>query len=203
MKTPVEPSTVVPEKKVTASVNGMDAPHLSSAADPVARSREQLHHYLAVNKVAQRAPFNDDVQSQERVHPQPSHAAADEQSLLWDTALAFTAKWWDEQPWGRAVKPLITHYEHRIRAQPISTLAVAAACGAALVILRPWRLVVAVSAVSAALNKSNAIGQVIHRLMPQQHISTPTSSGASFSSSTSHRPGHSTGSSEPPISNLL
>jgi hypothetical protein len=178
-KTPVDAPSAVAMHEVSAPTNGVALPHGPAVAghsnltgDPVARSRKQLQHYLS-DAVQPDPPVSQ--KAGENVYPGnpgtnsntqgQGEALYQEHGFLWNTLLTISSKWWDDQPWSRAVSPLVAHYEQRIRAQPASALAVAAACGAAIVVLRPWRLLVAASALSAALSKSTVIGQVANQLL--------------------------------------
>lgn len=79
-------------------------------------------------------------------------------------------RWWRRHPAnaaGKLARPLIERYT---RKQPAKVMALAAAAGALLVLVRPWRLL-SVTAVVAALLKSSDIADMVSTLMQKSGIS--------------------------------
>ena len=69
---------------------------------------------------------------------------------------------------GQLARPVLEHYA---RKQPAKLMAIAAATGAALVLVRPWRLL-SVTAVLAAVLKTSDVADVVNTLM-QKNTSPP------------------------------
>ena len=80
-------------------------------------------------------------------------------------------RWWRRHPAhaaGQLARPVLEHYA---RKQPAKLMAIAAATGAALVLVRPWRLL-SVTAVLAAVLKTSDVADVVNTLM-QKNTSPP------------------------------
>lgn len=79
-------------------------------------------------------------------------------------------RWWQRHPAnavGQLARPLLQQYAHR---EPVKLMAVAAATGAVLVVLRPWRLLSA-TAMVALLFKNSDVADVIDQLMHKTYSS--------------------------------
>ncbi|MDR6890111.1 MULTISPECIES: hypothetical protein [Variovorax] len=86
-------------------------------------------------------------------------------------ARSMTERWWRRHPahaMGQLARPLLEHYARR---EPAKLMAIAAATGAAVVLIKPWRLL-SFTAVLAAVLKTSDIADVVNTLM-QQKNSTP------------------------------
>lgn len=90
----------------------------------------------------------------------------------WDLVKQVAASWWRSHPAHLALdvaKPMMQGYA---REQPVKLLGIAAATGAALVVLRPWRLI-SLTGVGLALLKSTEVSGIVQSLMhggrPDRH----------------------------------
>lgn len=88
----------------------------------------------------------------------------DASSGSWDLFKQVAASWWRSHPAHLALdvtKPLVQDFA---REQPVKLLGIAAATGAALVLLRPWRLI-SLTGVALALFKSTEVSGIVQSLM--------------------------------------
>jgi len=79
-------------------------------------------------------------------------------------ARSMTERWWRRHPahaMGQLARPVLEHYA---RKEPAKLMAIAAATGAALVLLKPWRLLSA-TAVLAAVLKTSDVADIVNTLM--------------------------------------
>jgi hypothetical protein len=79
-------------------------------------------------------------------------------------ARSMTERWWRRHPahaMGQLARPVLEHYA---RKEPAKLMAIAAATGAALVLLKPWRLL-SFTAVLAAVLKTSDVADVVNTLM--------------------------------------
>lgn len=96
----------------------------------------------------------------------------DASSGSWDLVKQVACSWWRSHPAHLALdvaKPMMQGYAQD---QPVKLLGIAAATGAALVVLRPWRLI-SLTGVALALIKSTEVSGVVQSLMhgnrPDRH----------------------------------
>jgi hypothetical protein len=68
---------------------------------------------------------------------------------------------------GQLARPLLEHYA---RKEPAKLMAIAAATGAAIVLIKPWRLL-SFTAVLAAVLKTSDVADVVNTLMHQKNTS--------------------------------
>lgn len=86
-------------------------------------------------------------------------------------ARSVVQRWWRRHPAhavGQLARPLLEHYA---RKEPAKLMAAAAASGALLVLVKPWRLL-SVTAVLAAVLKTSDVADVVNTLM-QKNPSSP------------------------------
>ena len=79
-------------------------------------------------------------------------------------ARSVVQRWWRRHPAhaaGQLARPLLEHYA---RKEPAKLMAAAAATGALLVLVKPWRLL-SVTAVLAAVLKTSDVADVVNTLM--------------------------------------
>jgi len=87
-------------------------------------------------------------------------------------ARSMTARWWRRHPahaLGQLARPVLEHYA---RKEPAKLMAIAAATGAVIVLVRPWRLL-SFTAVLAAVLKTSDVADVVNTLMQQQKNTSP------------------------------
>ncbi|MFS2050399.1 hypothetical protein ACEN8K_15905, partial [Variovorax sp. CT11-76] len=76
-------------------------------------------------------------------------------------------RWWRRHPAhaaGQLARPLLERYA---RKEPAKLMAIAAATGAVVVLVRPWRLL-SVTAVLAAVLKTSDLADIVNTLMQQK-----------------------------------
>ena len=81
-------------------------------------------------------------------------------------------RWWHRHPAnaaGQLARPLIERYG---REQPVKLIAAAAATGALIVLIRPWRLL-SITAVLAAVLKTSDVADLVTTLMHKKSDSRP------------------------------
>ncbi|QNK69047.1 hypothetical protein [Variovorax sp. PAMC26660] len=86
-------------------------------------------------------------------------------------ARSVVQRWWRRHPAhavGQLARPLLEHYA---RKEPAKLMAAAAATGAVLVLVKPWRLL-SVTAVLAAVLKTSDVADIVNTLM-QKTTSPP------------------------------
>jgi hypothetical protein len=112
----------------------------------------------------------------EYAHQDASAASAHEprshgRGNVWGSvARSVAQRWWRRHPAhavGQLARPLLEHYA---RKEPAKLMAAAAATGALLVLVKPWRLL-SVTAVLAAVLKTSDVADVVNTLM--QKTSSP------------------------------
>jgi hypothetical protein len=105
-------------------------------------------------------------------HPPGPPKAAFLGNLKWSAvARGVLHRWWRRHPAnavGHLARPLLDRYAHE---QPIKLVAAAAAVGALVVVVRPWRLL-SITAVLAAVLKSSDVADMVTTLM-QKTNATP------------------------------
>jgi hypothetical protein len=101
-----------------------------------------------------------------------TESGIDASSGSWDLVKQVAVSWWRSHPAHLALdvaKPMMQGYAQD---QPVKLLGIAAATGAALVLLRPWRLI-SLTGVTLALLKSTEVSGVVQSLMhggrPDRH----------------------------------
>ena len=99
------------------------------------------------------------------------HASRRGGNSIWGgVARSVAQRWWRRHPahaMGQLARPLLEHYA---RKEPAKLMAAAAATGALLVLVKPWRLL-SVTAVLAAVLKTSDVADVVNTLMQK----TPSS----------------------------
>ncbi|MDP9990217.1 hypothetical protein J2W28_000403 [Variovorax boronicumulans] len=100
------------------------------------------------------------------------HASRRDGNSIWGgVARSVVQRWWRRHPahaMGQLARPLLEHYA---RKEPAKLIAAAAATGALLVLVKPWRLL-SVTAVLAAVLKTSDVADVVNTLM-QKNPSSP------------------------------
>jgi len=102
--------------------------------------------------------------------PSPEPHARGNGNVWGSVARSVVQRWWRRHPAhaaGQLARPLLEHYA---RKEPAKLMAAAAATGALLVLVKPWRLL-SVTAVLAAVLKTSDVADVVNTLM--QKTSSP------------------------------
>lgn len=135
----------------------MTTAHLS-ALERLAASRQAI-----VRDMNGEAPESDRT-GQTGASEDIRESGIDASSGSWDLIKQVAASWWRSHPAHLALdvtKPLVQDFA---REQPVKLLGIAAATGAALVLLRPWRLI-SLTGVALALFKSTEVSGIVQSLM--------------------------------------
>ena len=135
----------------------MTTAHLS-AQERLAASRQ------AIVRDMNREDPDTDVPGVEYVNEDISESGIDASSGSWDLVKQVACSWWQSHPAHLALdvaKPMMQDYA---RDQPVKLLGIAAATGAAVVVLRPWRLI-SLTGVALALLKSTEVSGIVQSLM--------------------------------------
>lgn len=102
-------------------------------------------------------------------HEQPAPRRGN-RNIWGGVARSVVQRWWRRHPAhavGQLARPVLEHYA---RKEPAKLMAAAAATGALLVLVKPWRLL-SVTAVLAAVLKTSDVADVVNTLM--QKTSSP------------------------------
>ena len=120
----------------------------------IQHTRQELLKFLAAERVEKRAATQqNDAQSGEK------KAANADTGFNWTSLLGVgVASWWHEHPARSAVLLIESATAEYARRKPLQVVTVAAAAGAAVVLLRPWRMVSATALLLTLLRSSNFTG---------------------------------------------
>lgn len=134
----------------------------------LAISRKAIIRHMKRHHVEHESQSNEELEEEDTI----SHASYSKLSLI-KHALKV---WWHRHPASMAVelsRPLLSEYA---RAHPFRLLGGSAAAGAAIAVLRPWRLLSAGGLVGAALKSSGLSSALISTLasVNRSHESTPS-----------------------------
>ena len=152
------------------------SPSAEAASQRLAQTRQALLRHMAQDRSAGRvreAPA-------EPRGPAPHEAATEgfdpldhEGPGLWQDLRQAAGAWWQAQPARLALEvaePLFVRYT---QAHPVRVLAVAAAAGAAFVLLRPWRLISITGLLVAALKSTQLSALAAAVLRPRAPAAPP------------------------------
>ncbi len=92
----------------------------------------------------------------------------DASSGTWGLVKQVTTSWWRGHPAHMALdflKPMVQSYAED---KPVRMLGISAAIGAAIVVIRPWRLM-SLTGVLIAVAKSKELSEVMHSMMGSHH----------------------------------
>lgn len=137
---------------------------MSEAGDRLARTR------LAIIEQVQRRerrPGRDKARDPAQAGPQPGEPGTEYEDPgegMFGHVLHALRTWWRHHPAHMGVElatPLLASYAHR---KPLQFLGIAAAVGAAIVVLRPWRLISATGIVVALVKSSQLSGLIMSAL---------------------------------------
>ena len=116
-------------------------------------------------------PEADELEYAHHDHAPSTHEGASGRAIWTSMARSIAQRWWRRHPAhavGQLARPLLEHYA---RKEPAKLMAAAAATGAVLVLVKPWRLL-SVTAVLAAVLKTSDVADVVNTLM-QKTTSPP------------------------------
>ncbi len=134
-------------------------PNILSAQQRLAASRQAI-----VRDMRPEGDADPDAADLEAGSDLISESGIDASAGSWDLVRQVARSWWHSHPAHLALdvaKPLMQGYAQD---QPVKLLGIAAATGAALVVLRPWRLI-SLTGVVLALVKSTEVSGVVQSLL--------------------------------------
>jgi hypothetical protein len=138
---------------------GLDARAVLTPQERLALSRRALIAQLN----GQELPEERDERSAAFPVPQARHRGAER--FAWGSVLrSVTQRWWRRHPAnavGQLARPLLDRYA---REQPAKLVAAAAATGALVVLVKPWRLL-SITALVAAVWKTSDVADLVTTLM--------------------------------------
>ncbi len=119
----------------------------------IEHTRRELLNFLALERAAERdAAQATDTRGR-------NNEGASKQGFDWSSLLGVgVSSWWHQHPARAVVLLLQSATTEYARKKPIQVVAVAAVAGAALVLVRPWRLVSATALLLSLLRSSNFTG---------------------------------------------
>lgn len=119
---------------------------------------------LAISRRALVNQLQGEPPPSERYQGEPQRAGMFQRFAWASVGRNVVERWWRRHPAhavGQLARPLLNQYAHD---KPLKLVATAAATGAVLVLVKPWRLL-SVTAVLAAVFKTSDVADVINTLM--------------------------------------
>jgi hypothetical protein len=162
-----ERAPLTPQQRLSLSrralvrqLNGVSEPHEDQHYRPTQAAEDELE-YAHTEAAAALPPLGE-----------PSGRPAGLSGNVWfSMGRSVVQRWWQRHPAqavGQLARPLLESYA---RKQPAKLMAIAAAAGAVVVLVKPWRLL-SVTAVLAAVLKTSDVADVVNTLM-QKNSSSP------------------------------
>ena len=162
-----ERAPLTPQQRLSLSrralvrqLNGVSEPHEDQHYRPTQAAEDELE-YAHTEAAAALPPLGE-----------PSGRPAGLSGNVWfSMGRSVVQRWWQRHPAqavGQLARPLLESYA---RKQPAKLMAIAAAAGAVVVLVKPWRLL-SVTAVLAAVLKTSDVADVVNTLM-QKNSSPP------------------------------
>lgn len=136
-------------------------PSVLTAQQRLAMSRRAL-----VEQLNGGAAMDDTVPYRPRLGA-PSSAGANGSSVWVPVARKVVRRWWRNHPANAVGHLALPALERYARQEPAKVVAAAAAVGALIVLVRPWRLI-SITAVVAALLKTSDVAGVVTTLMQRE-----------------------------------
>lgn len=133
-------------------------PSLLSAQQRLAASRQALLRDMKRDTLEPGTPEHEEATAD------IAESGVDASAGTWELVRQVARSWWQGHPAHLALdvaKPMMQTYAQE---KPFHVLGIAAATGAAIVVLRPWRLV-SLTGVALAMLKSTELSGVVHSFM--------------------------------------
>lgn len=147
-------------RALVRQLSGVSEPHEDQHYRPTQAAEDELE-YAHTEAAAALPPLGE-----------PSGRPAGLSGNVWfSMGRSVVQRWWQRHPAqavGQLARPLLESYA---RKQPAKLMAIAAATGAVVVLVKPWRLL-SVTAVLAAVLKTSDVADVVNTLM-QKNSSPP------------------------------
>lgn len=141
-------------------MNARDIAATRLASQALERSRQALLQHMALTQDTHAAgqaawpPTAQTTPGTTASAPQPEADGHPAHSALWQGMRQAASAWWQAHPARLALELAEPVFEHFARTHPLRVLAVSAATGAALVVIRPWRLMSVTGLLMAALKST-------------------------------------------------
>jgi len=127
----------------------------------LAQTRRELVDFLSHDNGDQAANKGNSAKGAEQPRDNRTTDADSQAGFSWKSyAETGLASWWHDHPARAGAVLLRTAVEETARRKPLPTIAVAAAAGAALVLIKPWRLVSTTAVMMTLFRSSNFTGVV-------------------------------------------
>ena len=148
----------------------MTTPDQPSPQQRLANSRQALVGYMTRSG-------EDTATSRAACDPAPDRTLAGGRGNFWKTIRRTVQAWWRHHPAHTALDvaagmahPVLNRYAHD---KPVQLLGAAAALGAALVVVRPWRLVSITGLLLATVKSSGLTTTLLSLLSAQSELNKP------------------------------
>ncbi|MGJ7569826.1 hypothetical protein ACSFBX_04770 [Variovorax sp. RB2P76] len=162
-----ERAPLTPQQRLSLSrralvrqLNGVSEPHQDQHYRPTQAAEDELE-YAHTEAAAALPPLGE----------HSARPAGLSGNVWFSMGRSVVQRWWQRHPAqavGQLARPLLESYA---RKQPAKLMAIAAAAGAVVVLVKPWRLL-SVTAVLAAVLKTSDVADVVNTLM-QKNSSSP------------------------------
>ncbi|RSZ47128.1 MULTISPECIES: hypothetical protein [unclassified Variovorax] len=153
------PSPLTPQQRLALSRRALVRQLNDDAGAPAEGDGQNDLEYAYGSEASQAAATPDDP----RHGHSPRKRRRDENMWL-AVGRSVVERWWRRHPAhavGQLARPVLEHYAHK---EPAKLMAAAAATGAVLVLVKPWRLLSATAVVAAVL-KTSDVADLINTLM--------------------------------------
>jgi hypothetical protein len=137
-------------------MNGPTTPDATNAQATLEQTRQELVNFLSKKNRSDTAARGSGATSSDRARDSSNPAPEIEPDFSW-TSFVETglSSWWHEHPARAGALLLRTAVEETARRKPLPTVAVAAVVGAAVVLIKPWRLVSTTAVMLTVFRSSN------------------------------------------------
>lgn len=142
-------------------MNAPATPGTTNVQPTLAQTRQELVDFLSQNHRGETASRGGAAKSADYARDSGDASPETGSDFSWtsfvETALA---SWWHDHPARAGALLLCTAVEETARRKPLPTVAVAAVVGAAVVLIKPWRLVSTTAVMLTVFRSSNFTGVV-------------------------------------------
>ncbi len=138
----------------------------------LAASRQTILHLMNARGEPHRGEPQPGPREQAFIGHSPDMPATAPSRSAWQTVRRALRVWWYNHPAQLALelgKPVLSKYAQE---KPLQLLGISAAVGAAIIVLKPWRLVSVTSLAMTAIKSSQVSGVLLSLLTTQPHSTT-------------------------------
>jgi hypothetical protein len=137
-------------------MNAPATPNTANAQSTLAQTRQELVDFLSQNNRGEKASRGSAATSADRARDSGNSAPEIEPDFSWSSFVETgLSSWWHDHPARAGALLLRTAVEETARRKPLPTVAVAAVVGAAVVLIKPWRLVSTTAVMLTVFRSSN------------------------------------------------